>query len=225
VSAVRTLRRRRDRIDRDERGVSLVELMATVLLLGIVMSVIFTSIASTQTNIKGMSNRLENLEEARVLMGVLTKDIRTAVRLGAGTSPFVLADKNEAIFYGNLSTTSAPKRVHIFINSSSVLIEETRDHDPGTTAPNYTYTSGAIATKVRLVGQYLANDATRPMFTYLDANGNALGPTPLSAAQRLSIKSVRITLDVKKSSALTSDFTELVNRVRLPNIDYDVVAS
>ncbi len=105
-------------------------------------------------------------------MAVLTKDTRTAVRLQAGTSPFILADKNEVTFYANLNTTDAPKKVHIFIDSASQLKEEVW---AGTgTKPNYTFPGAA---KTRLVGRFVANNASKPIFEYLDDANNVL-PTP-----------------------------------------------
>ena len=214
--------RLRTRLRRDERGVGLLEVVATLLLMGIVMAAVFAAMASTSKATEGTGARLRNLDEARVLMATTSKDVRTAVRLSAGTSPFVLADGNEAIFYANLDTTGAPKRVRIYIDSQNRLIEQVWEHDPASTAPNYTYTT--TTPKLRMVGRYVANDSSRPIFTYVDASDNALGPTPLSATNRLAIKAVRIELVVYRTSAFNDNATTVVNRVRLPNVDYNAVA-
>lgn len=205
-----------------ERGASIVELMATLVLLSIVIGAVYAGIASISDAVQGSGERLRNLDEARVLMAATTKDVRTAVRLSAGGSPFVLADDNEAVFYANLDTTSDPKKVRVSIDSQDQLIEEVWTADAGSVPPDYTYT-GAPA--VRFVGRYIANqDAGTPIFTYLDADGAALSATPLSADDLLAIKAVRVTLVVKKSSVFTGNPTTLVNRVRLPNLDYNAVA-
>jgi hypothetical protein len=155
-------------------------------------------------------------------MATASKDVRTAVRLSAGTSPFVTADKNEAVFYGNIDTTTAPKKVRIYIDAQHRLIEQVWDSDPGSTAPNYTYNT--TTPTVRLVGRYVANSSATPIFTYVDANDNPLAPAPLSTTNRLAIKAVRIALVVYKDSAFNGHATTLVNRVRLPNVDYNAVA-
>jgi hypothetical protein len=186
------------------------------------MGGVFQGMASTSEATEGAGARLRNLDEARVLMATTSKDIRTAVRLSAGTSPFALADANEAIFYANLDTTGAPKRVRIHVDDEHRLIEEVWDPDPGSTAPNYTYTT--TAPKLRLVGRFVANDADTPIFTYLDANDAPLGPAPLSAADRLAIKAVRLELVVYRTTAFNDNATTLQNRVRLPNVDYNAVA-
>jgi hypothetical protein len=206
--------RERDR----ESGSSLIEMVTTVALIGIVMSTVMVGAFSAQNAIMGSGTRLENLDQARTLMASLTKDVRTAVRLSAGTSPFTVADGNHAVFYANLSTTSAPKKVDLSIDSQSRLVEQVWTADSGSSAPNYTYTGSAT---IRLVGRYVANTAAKPLFTYLDDNGSALSATPLNATDLLAVKAVQINLIVKKSTATTLNPTTLVNRVRLANLDYD----
>ncbi|GIU87958.1 MAG: hypothetical protein KatS3mg009_2473 [Acidimicrobiia bacterium] len=173
--------------------------------------------------VTGTGERLRNLEEARNLVAVTAKDIRTAVRLEAGTSPFVLADDREAIFYANLDTTDAPKKVRIRVDGQNQLIEEVWDADAGSVAPDYTYTGTA---RVRYVGRFVANDVDTPIFEYLDDDGNVLASTPrsVSASDRLAVKSVRITLEVRRTSAFNDNVTTVVNQVRLPNLDYNAVA-
>jgi type II secretory pathway pseudopilin PulG len=213
----------RRRALRDERGSSLLEMMATLLLLGICSVVIFQGIVSTENATAGAGARLQNLDQARVLMDTVSKDLRTAVRLSAGTSPFTNADATDAVFYANLDTTAAPKKVHIYIDADHRLIEQVWNPDPGTVAPNYTYNTTSPTT--RLVGSFVANTAAQPIFTFIDSDGNNLGPTPLSASDLLAIKSVSITLIVYKSNPWQKNATTLLNRVRLPNVDYNAVAS
>jgi hypothetical protein len=208
------------RLRRDEGGYTgLVEMVTVIFLLALILATVYSTIFSTQNTVIGDTQRLQNLDEARTIMAVLTKDTRTAVRLQAGTSPFILADKNEAIFYANLNTSDAPKKVHIFIDSSSQLKEEVW---AGTgTKPNYTFPGSP---KTRLVGRYVANDASNPIFEYFDDDGNVL-PAPLSASDLLAVNGVRITLRVKKTrSAPSVATTTVINRVRLPNQDYDAIA-
>jgi hypothetical protein len=192
--------------------------MTTLLLLGVVMGTVMTGTFSANNAVMGASLRLENLDQARTLMASLTKDVRTAVHLSAGTSPFIVADANHATFYANLSTTGAPKKVDLAIDSQSRLIEKVWTADASSSAPNYTYTGAAT---VRLVGRYVANSAAKPLFTYLDDSSNTLSATPLSSTDLLAISAVQIQLVVKKTVATPLNPTTLINRVRLPNVDYD----
>ncbi len=201
------------------------ELVAVTLMLGLVLMVVYQGVDSVTHAIGGTERRLENLDEARVLMAVATKDIRTATRLQAGTSPFVLADKREVVFYANLNNDgtsgsvveNGPRRVRIYVDTNSELVEEVTKPDASSVPPTYTYNGAASR---RFVGRYVANTASVPIFRYYDLNGTELTATPLSATDRLSAGSVRITLSIRRATGFPVANTTLVNTVRLPNVDY-----
>jgi hypothetical protein len=204
---------------RNERGqASLGEMMVTVLLLGIVMTFVYKAIDTTQYAIAGETARLANLDEARTLMAVTTKDLRTATRLMPGTSPFVSASDNDVTFYANLNnTTGGPRKIRIYVDSSSELIAQATAPDVGSVSPNYTYTGTATP---RYVGRFVTNSTSPPIFTYY-AQGSATPlPTPLSAQSLLAVYSVKVTLVVRKQTTLPLRPVTLVNQVRLPNVDY-----
>lgn len=206
---------------RAERGSSMVEVMVTCLLLSIVLAFVFGGVASLQNALAGTERRVVNLNEARVLMATSSKDLRTAVRLQAGTSPFLVADAREVRFYGNINPTTGPKYVRIYVDAQSQLVEEVTTPDVGSVPPNYTYTGQPL---VRFVGRYVANTAQQPLFRYYDQDGIELTSVPLSSADRLSVYSVKITMVIRKTTTLPIVATTLENRVRLPNLDYRVVA-
>ncbi|MGZ4736014.1 MAG: PulJ/GspJ family protein [Acidimicrobiia bacterium] len=215
---------------RRERGQTMFEVIAVVTILGIVLAMVYQGINSATQAIGGTEKRLANLDEARTLMAVSTKDVRTATRLQAGTSPFTLADKREAIFYANLNNNGSsgsvvdngPRRVRIYVDPSSQLIEEVTKPDASSVPPAYTYNGAPTR---RFVGRYVANAANKPIFRYFDTNGNELAATPLSAADRLAVNSVQITLAIRRSTTFPIANTTLVNTVRLPNLDYQVTLS
>lgn len=148
---------------RSERGTSTLEVVAAVALLTLVMGAVFAGMHSMQGAVAGSEERLQNLDEARQVMAVTSRDLRTAVRLGAGQSPFVYAAGNEAIFHANLDTEGAPKKVRIYIDDDDRLVEEVWQADQESSVPLYTYSG---APDVRLVGRYLDNDDAAPLFTY-----------------------------------------------------------
>lgn len=208
---------------RDERGQSSMgEVMVTVLLLGIVMGVVYKGIDTTQYAIAGETARLANLDEARTLMAVTTKDLRTATRLTAGTSPFAVGQDNDITFYANLNnTTGGPRKIRIFVDSTSELVAQATVPDAGSVPPNYTYTGTPVA---RYVGRYVANAASQPIFEYYDINGTRLA-APLSSAGLLAVYSVKVTLVVRRQTTLPLRPVTLINRVRLPNVDYQPLGS
>ncbi|GEM_PF-1345446 len=233
---------------RSESGMTLPEMAVVMLLLAIIMTFVLQAVASFERAATGGIRRLENLDEARTLMDVLTKDIRTAAKLDASTPPFVvssdpsyvLADDNEVTFYANLDlSTSCPKKIHLYVDAKRELIEEVTQPNAGNTPPNCAYTQNAPTN--RLVGQYVTNDLSDPtqaIFTYYyqDANG-VLQPfcasaslpgcstsgdqTPLLTTNALLVKAVGIRLMIHKTTTLPIANTTLLNRVRLPNVFYN----
>jgi hypothetical protein len=194
-------------------------------MLGMVLLVVYQGIDSMTRAIGGTERRLANLDEGRTLMAVTTKDIRTATRLQAGTSPFVSADQREVVFYANLNNNGAsgsvvdngPRQVRIFVDTDSQLIEEVTKPDASSVPPAYTYTGTAAR---RFVGRYVANAPSEPIFRFYDVDGAELTATPLSSSDRLAVRSVRVTLSIRRATAFPVANTTLVNTVRLPNVDY-----
>ena len=202
---------------REESGLSLVEMMVTILILGIALTVMYKGLSSMQRTAVGAQSRLINLDEARVLMSRITKDMRTAARLTSQSSPFTYAAARQVTLYANVNATSPPNRLNIFVDGQNRLIEEVVA--PTGTAPNYTYTSPPT---VRAVGGHVASTGT--IFTYYDSAGAAL-TAPLSSADLLKVKAVEVTLSIREPSSLSTPPVTLINRVRLPNVDYNPLAS
>jgi type II secretory pathway pseudopilin PulG len=245
--------RRGSQIDpRSESGITLVELVVVMALMSLILGFVTRGMVNMQNASVGESYRLQNLDEARILMDTVSKDLRTATRLSSTSSPFDVtagsvpapgfgntapyAGNTEVWFYANLtlttgSPTPCPDVVHLYVDTAAsppVLKEQTISAQAGGVPPNCTYT-GAYAT--RLVGKYVANSSSAPVFTYYydDASGTptaiASTATPLSAADRLLVNAVGITLSIRQSNNFNVPFTTLVNKVRLPNVDYNPLPS
>jgi type II secretory pathway pseudopilin PulG len=242
----------RDRLH-DERGLTLTEVVVVVSLLTVVLGSVTAGFISVQNAAAGASLRLQNLEEARILMDAVSRDIRTAARMTATTAPFDVGASSpsgiavpapgfgnaapytsatEVWFFANLTLSGAspnpcPDVVHLYVDTAAsppVLKEQVLPATAGGTPPSCTY-SGAYTT--RLLGKYVANSASQPVFTYYyeDVSGTptafATGLNPLSASNRLQVTMVGITMAIRQSTNYNVPYTTLVNRVRLPNVDYN----
>jgi hypothetical protein len=207
---------------------SLVEAVMVMALLSLALTIFMTSFNSFQLEATGADNRLQNLDEGRILMQVSSKDLRTATPLSAGTSAFLLSKDMEVKFYGMvdptviIGTTLGPNLVRFYVNATNpaapVLIEEVTAPDATSVPPNWTYTINAP--KIRLVGKFVVNAVSVPIFTYYDVNSVLLGPTPLSATQMLAVRAVGITVVVRRSASQYLPSTTLTTRVTLPNVYY-----
>ena len=211
---------------------SLPEVVVVIALLGIVMLFSLTSVASFERATTGEIRRLENLQEARVLMQVLTRDVRTAVRLSSTTSPFIKADDNEVEFYANLNlSTACPKIVWIHVDATGRLLVEVWEPTSGT-PPSCVYPGSPLATPptgpttTRIVGRFVVDTGIDPIFTYYYDDAGVPTPfsesvTPLSSDDSLQVTSVQIQLSIRKTTTQFVDRTTVVNKVRLPNVYFN----
>jgi type II secretory pathway pseudopilin PulG len=213
---------------RSESGTSILEMVVVTAILGLVVSVAIGTFVAVQRNVANEDIRLENLDEGRVMMATLSKSIRTATILTGGSSPFVTADLNRVKFYANLDTTGAPNLIEIYIDTTNptapVLIEKLTPPDQPVTDPP-TYIVGPA--KVRFVGRYVINGPSAPMFAYYDVTGAKVGTPglPLTDPQKILVRTVGIDLQVKKATGQAIPSTNIVTRVRLPNVFYNVQSS
>ena len=157
----------------------------------------------------------------------------------------------EVWFYANLTLGSGsnpspcPDIVHLYVDTITagpdILREQVVPADSGGVPPLCSY---SVAPTTRLIGTYIANSATSPVFTYYydDVTGNptcfANGASPanpvcqtgasvipLTAANRLLVNAVGITMSVRQSTNYSLPATTLINRVRLPNVEYNPLPS
>ena len=148
--------------------------------LGIVMLVRPAVGGHVRTAATGGIRRLENLDEARSLMQVLTKDVRTTDETGHHQSPFILADDNEVTFYANLNlTTACPKRVHLYIDSSDRLVENVTQPDAGR-PPRRPARTPAPSRPGSWAGTW-TTPADQPIFTYYYDNAGVLTAFPTTS--------------------------------------------
>ena len=146
--------------------------------------------------------RQRNLNEARTVMAVLTKDLRTA-------TAFTAAGATDVTFTGLLNTaaTAPANQLRLYVDAGGVLREAVTPPDDPTASP-LTYT-GTPA--VRVVGQGLVDTGT--LLSYRDSADAVT--TTLTA-----ITSVVVTVSVDLPSASWAPVppTVLSSRVFLPNV-------
>lgn len=198
------------------------ELLVAIVVLGFVLSGLYQGLDNLQMTSAGAQERLVNLDEARVLMDTMSKDLRTATRLTPTSPPLEYADYRGVIFYARLNTTGQPKQITISVDVEGRLVESIIDPTcaiPVNPCPdgNYVYTS---APRRRIVGRWLANPGA--IFAYYDLNGAPLAPSPASAPLTLfqlgNVRAVQIDLSIRRTPTINAPPTRLVTRVRLPNV-------
>jgi prepilin-type N-terminal cleavage/methylation domain-containing protein len=198
----------------DQKGFTLIELLVAMTVLAVVTTLAYRGLETINRNAEGATDRLQNLDEARLLMDTVTKDLRTAVDLNSSTPAFISADDRTVTFYGNLNSTQ-PRKIEIFVDAQNRLVE--RVTLPSGSAPftNSSFTGTPI---VRIVGRFVSG--TDPIFTYIHTSGTEFtaDQTPLPTASLTDIGTVGVSIAIQKTSRGFTNATVLEDRVRLPNI-------
>ena len=188
--------------DAGQDGVTMVEMAVVVALLGLVLAMAMQGLISYQRAAGAADTRQRNLDEARTVMAVLTKDLRTA-------TAFTTATATDVTFTGLLNTgaTAPANQLRLYVDSGGVVREAVTPPDDPTASP-LTYTGTPVT---RVVGRGLV--ATGSLLSFRDSADSAT--TTLTA-----ITSVVVTVSVDLPSASGAEVppTVLSSRVFLPNV-------
>jgi prepilin-type N-terminal cleavage/methylation domain-containing protein len=188
--------------DRGQAGVTLVEMAVVVALLGLVLTMAFQGLVSYQRATASADTRQQNLDQARTVMAVLTKDLRTATE-------FTTLTATDVTFTGLLNTaaTAPANQLRLYVDTNGVLREAvTTPDDPNASPLTYTGTP-----TTRVVGQGLVS--TSGLLSYRD--GSDAVTTSLTAVTSVV---VTVSVDLPSRSGIDVPATVLTSRVFLPNV-------
>jgi prepilin-type N-terminal cleavage/methylation domain-containing protein len=192
----------RRRAGRDQAGVTMVEMAVVVALLGLVLTMAFQGLISYQRAAASADTRQQNLDQARIVMAVLTKDLRTATEFTAMTA-------SDVTFTGLLNTaaTAPPNQLRLYADAGGVLREAvTPPDDPNASPLTYTATP-----TTRVVGRGLVS--TSGLLSFRDSSDAVT--TTLTAVTSVV---VTVTVDLPSQSGAEVPPTVLTSRVFLPNV-------
>jgi prepilin-type N-terminal cleavage/methylation domain-containing protein len=187
---------------RDQAGVTMVEMAVVVALLGLVLTMAFQGLISYQRAVASADTRQQNLDQARIVMAVLTKDLRTATEFTAMTA-------SDVTFTGLLNTaaTAPPNQLRLYADAGGVLREAvTPPDDPNASPLTYTGTP-----TTRVVGRGLVS--TSGLLSFRDSSDAVT--TTLTAVTSVV---VTVTVDLPSQSGAEVPPTVLTSRVFLPNV-------
>lgn len=187
---------------RDQAGVTMVEMAVVVALLGLVLTMAFQGLISYQRAAASADTRQQNLDQARIVMAVLTKDLRTATEFTAMTA-------TDVTFTGLLNTaaTAPPNQLRLYADAGGVLREAvTPPDDPNASPLTYTGTP-----TTRVVGRGLVS--TSGMLSFRDSSDAVT--TTLTAVTSVV---VTVSVDLPSQSGAEVPPTVLTSRVFLPNV-------
>lgn len=215
TSLITRMRRPVFRGARDESGLTLIELMVTLVLMSVLGTIMFASVVSvTQTLTHSQANS-DSLDIARVGMNRLAKTIRSGMSIQQNGSsdipPLVEMSPNKVTVYASLGTV--PAKVTYSIDANRQLIESWY---PGvaSSSPYWTFSTTA---RTEVIARQIP--ATAPaLFTFLDTNGTAIAnQTSTNVADLALVHGVAISLMIDSNPAKGGGPVTLVNTVTMPN--------
>jgi len=221
------LRARVRRAVGDERGITLVELMVAILVLGILSTMVVNLYVQTQRAVTTSSDVTLNTKTASNIMNEMSRVIRSSSTNPKGGGLFdaaiVDARPNTLTVLAYVDTDAVnpkPVRVQFAINATTRQIIETRwSAKPGV---NGLWTFDAPITVVStrtLPGAIVASGGS--LFTYFKADRTTEMVAPaggLDEAKRLTIAAVKVNLLVQASQNASAKPLALSNMVGLPNL-------
>lgn len=176
----------------DRRGLTLVEMMVSLAIFGVIMGVVFGFMKGTRTNYDETRHQVQYQQSVRAVVSLLTGELRSTGcdPAGVGFDRFFLADDSaircRADLNGDADITDQNPDEDVFYSFNNATGELSRDNG-----------SGAIV---------ILRGLTNVQFTYLDGDGNVLNGTPLNAADRDLVKYVQISIAGETSDGQPVDY-------------------
>jgi prepilin-type N-terminal cleavage/methylation domain-containing protein len=229
----------------DDRGLSLTEMLVTMLIFGVVLAAVTTlTIGFTRANAQSIS-RQDQIDSGRVVVETMSKTLRTAVMPSQLTTTCTLCTQDAFVvgkdfsvqFYANINNpgnTIGPSRVTYTLMTSGpsagALVEKIQKPDSNLpSATGYVYCDAEVAAagsackkrlKTRTVARGVQSTGSGPIFTYYDGTGARLAPPAngtLTGSQLSNVLAVELVVSVQAQNGTRVDPTTYIQRVTLPN--------
>ncbi|MFN8167191.1 MAG: type II secretion system protein [Candidatus Nanopelagicales bacterium] len=225
------------RLGRDDDGVTLVELIVTMVVLGLLTGALVLMASASMRVSSNTKERMDQSNSAQIAMERVSRNLRTAVLQSQLTTTCTLAICTESAFLKGTPTTVqfyadvdnpknsvGPSRVTYDV-TGGVLTETVQKPDsPTPDAAGYHYCTSGPGCVIRTT--VLATDvstATAVFSFYTAADPtNAIALTTgqqLSAAQLKAVDSIDVAINVQRAGGANVAGASMVQRVALPNAD------
>ena len=220
---------------RDE-GVTLIELMVVVGILGTVLAIVTQGLIVAQRSMADNASRLNGLSQTNVAIEDMTKVLRTAILPSqvqatctlCDVAAFISGDATSVQFYANVdndgilpappaTTDLGPRRVTFSVADGELTETVQKPNLHAVTDFNFQYCTPGPGCPVRR--RVLARDVQPgALFTYYDRTGAVIAPPLQSATSKLkAVDSIDLVLRVQPSSRAGA--ATVTARVTLPNAD------
>lgn len=182
-----------------DRGTTLVEVLVAMVVFGVFATMVASTVLQTTRLTRESGVRNVSAQRASTLMQQLTKDLRTAVRLGtpADATAFVTARPDRVDFYSSvtpqilLESLCAQAACELPLPSGAGLHRARRTPDPTSTYPELTFTSSTPERRRLEDGAV----ATSSVFSYRLRDGSTATTVTGAGLKDIVAVTVRVALD------------------------------
>ena len=179
-----------------ERGTTLAELVVALAVFGVLATFLATTVVQSTRLTRDAGIRELTAQRASVALSQVTRDLRTALRVGPPTgvqTAFVVASPADVVFYSSVEPSPVRERLRV---SGGALLRETKIPDNGTSYPDLRYDSADPArTRTRTVVT-AGLQSPELLFTYFLRGGTTPVTTVASAdLPFVTAVEVRLSLD------------------------------
>jgi type II secretory pathway pseudopilin PulG len=183
------------RPDRGDDGTTLAELVVSMLVFGLFGTVLATTVVQTTRLARTSAVRETTAQQASLLVAQVTKDLRSAVPVGADArtqSAFTFATSTEVAFFSSATPDVLHERLRV---ESGRLVRETQRPDDRTVFPDLRYTDPLRTRVQQLLPPGVAHTVT---FGYvLETDPTTVRPsvTGIDGLQSVAAITVTVTVD------------------------------
>ena len=216
------IRRTPSTIRNDDRGITLSELLVSMMILSIVAVVCSTLMIATVRHHRLAAAKVETHADSRILLESLTRDLRVATAIdqtGGSITSFEVASPVEMTFYSNLPNTAgggAPTKVNYKVDpTSSCLRRTTVPGVKNSSTGVITYPTTGTKSNCVAFGKV---DTSKPLFTYNkvpDGTGAVLPATLPTEIALIGNVSIRLSISSPDRPEVAP--TEVMQTVTLAN--------
>ncbi len=221
--------RRLRRTPRGDAGLSLTELLVTMMIMGILVAATAALYISSLKTSTGTKSRLEEISDGRIAFSAMSRSLRTAIlpsqlydASSSETAAFIEAGPLSMRFYANLDNPNnviGPSRVTYTVTAARELIETKQLPNQPVVNNKYIYCDPTVV-GCSVQRKVLARgvDPTETIFRYYDDLGTQLSSSVLTQDEMENIDSLDLSLTVRQPGS-GGDGSTYVSRVALPNHD------
>jgi len=200
---------------RGDHGLTLPELMVTMVLMGILGTIMINAVVQVTRTVTKAQASADSLDTARVGMARLTKNVRSGMaiqRAGLTDLPALASiSPTQLTVYASLGPV--PTKITYSINGQRQLVEQWYTGNAASN-PYWTFTNTPRTT---VVASKIPTGTV--LFQYYDANGALItNQTSSAEADLIQIRSVKISLTVDVDPARGGGPVTISSTVVLPNL-------